>query len=161
MAYFQRAVYSFSRWICWVSIVALIAMMLLTTSDVTLRYFGYPIMGTYEVVTFLFAVIVAFPIAYTQILRGHIAIEFLVSRFPERVQAVLESIAHFLGLGVFSLLAWQAVVLGANFWSVGQVSETLGFAFFPFVWGVAFGCATMCVVLLIDLSKSVARLVRK
>jgi len=161
MAYFPRSVYAFSRWICWVSIVALIAMMLLTTSDVTLRYFGYPIKGTYEVVTFLFAAVVAFPIAYTQVLRGHIAIEFLVSRFPERVQAVLESIAHFLGLGVFCLLTWQVGLLGAKFWSIGQVSETLKFSYFPFVWGVAFGCAMMSVVLLIDLSKSVARLLRK
>lgn len=161
MSHFQRGVYALSRWICWVSALALMAMMLLTTLDVILRYFGYPIKGVYEVVTFLFAVIVAFPIAFTQIQRGHIAIEFLVSRFSERVRTVFESIAHLFSLSVFCLLTWQVALLGTKFWKIGQVSTTLKFSYFPFVWGVAFACAMMSVVLLIDLSKSVARLVRK
>ena len=161
MSDFQRGVYTFSQWICWVSALALMIMMLLTTLDVILRYFGYPIKGVYEVVQFLFAMIVAFPIAFTQTLRGHIAIEFLVSRFSERVRAVFASIADLFSLSVFCLLTWQVAVIGIKFWKIGQVSTTLKFSYFPFVWGVAFACALMSVVLLIDLSKSVAQLVRK
>lgn len=143
------------------AVVALVAMMLLTSSDVILRYLGYPIPGSYEVVGFLAAIVIAFPIAYTQILRGHIAIEFLVSHFPKRAQTVIDSITCVLSIGVFSLLAWQCSVLATKLWSLGRVSETLEMPFFPFVYGVAFGCAIMCVVLLIDLSNSLAQLVRK
>ena len=143
------------------AVVALAGMLLLTCSDVILRRVGRPIVGTYELVGFFAVVVVAFPIAYTQILRGHIAIEFLVSRFPKRFQTAIDSINYVLGIGVFSLLAWQCCVLGTKLMSVGRVSETLQMPFFPFVYGAAFGCAMMCVALLIDLSNLLAKLVRK
>jgi len=161
MAYFERIVRKFSVRICWIAIVALFAMMMLTVSDVILRAFGSPIIGCYEVVTFLSAVVIGFPIAYTQIQRVHIAIEFVVMRFTRKAQKIVDAVAHFLSIGVFAVLAWQVSRLGVKFWTIGQVSETLELPFFPFVWGVAFGCAVMTLILIIDFYNSIIEAARK
>ncbi|MDD4358053.1 MAG: TRAP transporter small permease, partial [Smithellaceae bacterium] len=53
--------------------VAVIAMMLLSVTDVVLRMFGKPIPGTYEQVGFLGAIVVSFALAFTSMEKGHIA----------------------------------------------------------------------------------------
>lgn len=161
MAYLRRFIHSLSQWVSWIAAVALAGMMLLTCSDVVLRYFGYPILGSFEITGFLGAVVAGLAIAYTQTLRGHISIEFIVSRFPQRTQAVIDSITCLLSIGVFALLAWQCSARGTTLWELGQVSETLEMPFFPFLYVVAFGCSMMCLVLLLDFISSLTRLVRK
>lgn len=158
---FTVVVHSLTRWICWLSVLALAAIMVLTCSDVVLRYFGYPIRGTFDVVGLLGAAVIALPIAYTQILRGHIAIGFIVSKFSKRAQTIIEIINGFLNIGLYSLLAWQCYLYGSKLWRLGRVSETVLIPIFPFAYIVAFGCALMCLVLLIELYDLMARLVRQ
>jgi TRAP-type C4-dicarboxylate transport system permease small subunit len=161
VTYLTRFVHSLSYWAAWVAAFALPAMMLLTCSDVILRYLGHPILGSFEIMRFLGAAVAGLAIAYTQILRGHISIEFIVSRFPPRTQAVIDSIIHLFSLSVFAVLAWQCSAHGTRLWELGQVSDTLQMPYFPFLYLVAFGCAMMSLVLLLDFISSSARLVRK
>ena len=140
-----------SRGVCWAAALGLSVMMVLTFSDVVLRYFGYPIKGAYDIVGLSGAFAIALPIAYTQVLRGHIGIDFIVARFPKRVRGVIDTVNRVLNIGVYSLLAWQCAVYGKKLWSVGRVSETLKLPIFPFPFVVAVGCALMSVVLVIEL----------
>jgi len=127
-------------------------MMFLTCADVVLRYFGYPIKGTFDVVGLLGAAVIALPIAYTQILRGHIAIEFISSRYPRRVGRVVDSVNCLLNIVIYSLLVWQCSLYGNKLHNLGRVSETLQIPIYPFAYILAFGCAMMCLVLLVELS---------
>jgi len=78
--YLTRAGKAFNILAC----AAVIAMMLLSTADVVLRLFGKPIPGTYELVGFLGTVVVSFALAFTSIEKGHIAVEILVEKLPQR-----------------------------------------------------------------------------
>jgi C4-dicarboxylate transporter DctQ subunit len=150
MTHFIKLVHSFSRWICWVSVAALIGMMLLTSSDVVLRYMGYPIKGTFDIVGLLGTIVVALAIAYTQVLGRHIATAFMASRGNKLVQTINNSIVCLLGLGMYALIAWQCSLLGTKIWRIGRVSDTIEIPLFPLVYVVAFGCALNCLVLLTD-----------
>jgi TRAP-type C4-dicarboxylate transport system permease large subunit len=66
------------------------------------------------VVAFLGVVVTAFAIAYTQVLRGHIRVEFVVMRLPPRAQAGLTAFIWFLSFILFALLAWQSVEYGLS-----------------------------------------------
>jgi C4-dicarboxylate transporter DctQ subunit len=161
MTHFIKIVHSFSRWICWVSVAALIGMMLLTSSDVVLRYMGYPIKGTFDIVGLLGTVVVALPIAYTQILGRHIATDFMGSRGNQVVRTINNSIVCLLGIGTYALIAWQCSLLGTKLWRIGRVSDTIEIPLFPLVYVVAFGCALNCFVLLVDFYNLFAKSGRK
>lgn len=146
-----KLIQRFSRWLAWGSSVAVVSMMLLSCTDVSLRYFGYPIKGTYEIVGLLGALVIGLGIAYTQVQQGHIAVELVFSRLPERIQRIVNIITWFPSMFVFILLAWQSTALAVKYSRTGLVSETLRLPIYPIVYGVAFASAIMCLVLLADL----------
>jgi TRAP-type C4-dicarboxylate transport system permease small subunit len=126
-------------------------MMLLTCADVVGRYLGYPIKGTFDIVGLMGAFVAALPLAYTQILKRHVAMEFMQTHGSRLLQTIASTIVCLLGIGVYSLIAWRCYVLGTKFLTVGRVSDTIELAIYPFVYVVAFGCALNCLVLLADL----------
>ena len=153
MQCFTRIVQSFSRLICWIAACALVGMMLLTSADVIGRYIGYPIKGTFDIVGLLGTLVVALPLAYTQMLKRHVAMEFMTTHGGRFVQAIANTLVCLFGMGAYALIAWRCFVLGNKFWTVGRVSDTIELAIYPFVYVVAFGCALNCLVLFLDLCK--------
>ncbi len=146
-----RAVHTFGTLICWISGGALVAMMLLTCGDVVGRYIGYPIKGTYDMVGLLGTFVVALPLAYTQILKRHVAMEFMETHAGRQVRMISVTLVHLLGAGAYGLIAWRCLLLGSKMWTIGRVSDTIEIVIFPFVYVVAFGCALNCLVLLLDI----------
>ena len=65
----------------WIAGLALIGIMFLTVTDVILREFKIPIVGTYEIVSLLGAVVIGFAIPQTSIERGHVLMDFLTESF--------------------------------------------------------------------------------
>lgn len=145
----------------WVAGAAIIAMMLLTCVDVVLRYFRRPIPGTYELVCFLGAVSVAFAMAHTSVERGHVAVSIVVSYFPKRIQSLIDTITGSFSSAFFALIAWSSAGYANNLRVTGEVSMTLELPFYPFVYGVGFSAAVVCLILLADLIGSLVRVFGK
>lgn len=157
--YWERWFSSFSKQICWVAGTALVGMMLLGVSEVIGRkLFNHPIRGSYEIIWLLSGIMIAFPVAYAQTKHAHIIIEMIP--FSKKTQAVLDSIGLFMSLVVFAVLTWQVGLLGTDYLSLRQTTDTLYIPLGPFIMGAAFACGVMCLVLIIDLYKSVAGLIR-
>ena len=136
---------------------AVIAMMLLSVTDVVLRIFGKPVPGTYELVGFLGTIVVSFALAFTSMEKGHIAVELLVERLPQRAQLAIESFANFIGALLFGVIAYQAVLYALDLKKSGEVSSTLQMPAYPFIYGIAAGCALLCLLLITDSIKSFRR----
>jgi TRAP-type C4-dicarboxylate transport system permease small subunit len=160
VAFFEQVVRLLSKFCNRIAQLAVVAMMLLVVGNILLRVVWKPILGTYDFVSFIAAILIAFAIAYCAVLRGHIQVELVVARFPQRVQAIIGSITGILSLGIFALITWQCVVLGNNMWRLGQVSATVHLPFYPYIYGTSFGCALLCVVILVDLIKSLRKAVK-
>jgi TRAP-type C4-dicarboxylate transport system permease small subunit len=135
----------------WIAGVAIVAMMLITCADVVLRYFRMPIPGTYELVCFLGAAAVAFAMAHTSVEQGHVAVSLIVRYFPRKVQGFIDALTSILGLVFFALLAWHSVQYANDLRVTGEVSLTLELPFYPFVYGVGFSAASVCLILITDL----------
>jgi TRAP-type C4-dicarboxylate transport system permease small subunit len=158
----ERFASSLSNWLNWVAGIGLVAMLGLTVADIVgIKLFKWPIPGGIEIVAFLGVVVTAFAIAYTQVLRGHIEVEFVVMRLPPRVQAAIAAFVWLLSLALFALLAWQSIDYGLSLQTTGTVSMTQRIPFYPFVYGIAFCCIPVCLVLLVEFLKSVAKAVKE
>lgn len=125
-----------------------------------LDFFG-PIPGAIEIVAFLGAVVAAFALSITYILRGHIRVEFFVMQMPQRLQAAINAFVSLIGIGLFGLLAWQSYAYGRVLQTTGEVSMTQKIPFYPFVYAIAFCCLPLCLVLLAEFLQSVMKAVRK
>ncbi len=130
---------------------------ILTCSNVFLRMCGSPIPGTFELMGYLSAVLTAFALGYTQVRRGHIAVDVLVLRFPKRMRNFLNTTNYFICMIFFGLVAWQIVGYAATLRQTGELSETLRIIYYPFTYGVALGCFVLSLVFLVDFVKSILK----
>ncbi len=151
--YLTRAGKAFNILAC----AAVIAMMLLSVADVALRMFGKPIPGTYELVGFLGTIVVSFALAFTSMEKGHIAVEILVERLPQRTQFAIETVTNFVSFLVFGLIAYQAFLYALDIKRSGEVSLTLQMPVYPFLFGMAVGFSLLCFLLIADFIKSLQR----
>lgn len=133
--------------------VALVGIMFLTVADVFLRLFKMPIVGTYEIVSLLGAVVIGFAIPQTTLERGHVLMDFLTGRLHGGVQRVLHLFTRLIAAMIFLIIGWNLFVLGNDLLKAGQVSLTLKMPEYPVAFGIAFCCLLQCLVLLADLIK--------
>jgi len=161
MSRLERSVSSITRKFNWVAAAAVMAMMILTCADVILRFFRHPIPGTYEIVGLLGTIVVAFSLAHTSVMRGHISVEFIVQKLPRRAQVVIDGINSLFGAALFGLIAWQSILYASNLMHTGEVSMTLQMPIFPFVYGISIGSGILCLVLLIEFFQSLSRTIQK
>jgi TRAP-type C4-dicarboxylate transport system permease small subunit len=96
-------------------------------------------------------VVVALPLAYTQILKRHVATEFMAIFGSKSAQAIASILVCLLGMGAYVVISWRCFVLGTKYWAVGRVSDTIEIPIYPFAYVVAFGCILISLVLLVDL----------
>ena len=139
----------------------LLAMVLLMGVNVILRYlFARPIKGSVELEEFMLVVLVFLGVSYTAVRKGHVRIDFVVSRFPEPVQAVINSITSLLSLALCSLIVWRSAIWAQHNWGHNTTSVILRVPLFPFMYVVVFGSALLCLVLLAEFLQSLAQVVR-
>ncbi|RLB06838.1 MAG: TRAP transporter small permease [Deltaproteobacteria bacterium] len=154
---FTRLTSWLAKMLNWVAGWCLVGMMGLTSADILLRLFRRPILGTYEIVGFLGAVVAGFAMAQTTIERGHVAVQVVVTKFSSRVQEVIYLITHLLSVVLFALLAWECARYGDDLRTSGEVSLTLQLPFFPVLYGIAFSAAIVCLVLVVDILLVITR----
>ena len=161
MNHFERLIILLSRWCDRIAQGAVVAMMLLLGANIVFRVFGKSILGTYDWTGLIGTILIALALGYCGIQRGHVRVEFIMMFFPKRVQAVVDAAIGILSLGLFGLAAWQSVVLGNEMWVTNDVSMTVQTPFYPFVFAIAFGCALLWLVILVDTIKLVGEVFKK
>lgn len=157
-----RAVNPIVRIITYVAAGVLVLMMLITAADVLLRYiFNRPISGTWELTSYMMAVVVGFGLSYCALVKGLISVEVLTSRFSPRAQAVLNCITYFFSFLFFSLVTWQSILYIKLIFESNLVSAVLVIPTFPFVAALALGSLVFTLVLLKDFLEYLSQLVTR
>jgi TRAP-type C4-dicarboxylate transport system permease small subunit len=151
MNIFQTALRRVARLMYWIAGSALATMMFLTVADVVLRYFKMPIVGTYEIVSMLGAIVIGFAVPQTTVERGHVLMDFITGRLPFGAQRVFHLVTRLLAVFTFYIIGWNLYILGNDLRQTGQVSLTLKFPEYPVAYGIAICCLFECLVLLSDL----------
>jgi len=132
---------------------ALTFMMFLTVSDVLLRAFGHPIMGTYEIVSQSLAVVIGFGIPKVSFDRGHVYMEFVTERLSKQNRAILYTFTRIICILLFILIAYNLIGVGNEFRLSGEVTSTIRLPFFPLAYGVGVCCFLQVFVFLYDIVK--------
>ena len=136
--------------------VALLGLMLIITTDVSLRYFfNSPISGAMDLIVVMLSILVFAGMAYTASKKGHVSVDFLARRLSERTRVVVDSITGLLVAGILCLIVWQTLMHAQRMFIGRQASAALDIPFWPFVLVVAFGSALFLIVILVDLLSNI------
>lgn len=173
---FLTAMEKVSRFLNGIAVISLTCLMLLTVADVALRTIlslgrwlldhemllplgniivGHvrPIVGTYELVAFLGAVVIGFSIPLTSWLRGHIYVDFFIFRFSQKTRNAFNIATRCLSIFLFLMIGWNLIKYGMDLQQAGEVSLTLQMPSYPIVFGVGVCCFAQCLVLVGDMVK--------
>ena len=82
----DRYIVLFSKVLFWIAGVGLVGMLLLIVADVIgIKIFSRRCREASRYVSFLAVVAIAFAVPFTQVMRGHVAVDFIVEKFPRRL----------------------------------------------------------------------------
>src|SRR5512137_738179 len=115
---------------------AVTVMMLLTVADVLLRAGRRPIIGTFEIVSLLLAIVIGFGIPQVSLDKGHVSMEVLLEKLSKRGRNVMNTFTRVLCLGLFAFIGVNLFNVAARFRAAGEVSATIKIPFYPIAYGV-------------------------
>jgi TRAP-type C4-dicarboxylate transport system permease small subunit len=136
--------------------VVLSLMMLITVTDVILRFIGKPITGTYELVFLGGAVVIGCAIPQTSWQGGHVNVDFVIEYLPRMFKKIIVVITRLMGMAFFVLLGWNLFVYGTMLHSKEEVSLTLHVPYYPVAYILGICAFVECLVLLSSLVKTVS-----
>lgn len=154
MGFLDRINHFLNRLLTFIGGFFLVAMVLMTCANIFSRNIWVPIKGTFELMGFFGAIVTAFALGYTQLNKGHIAVDVLINRFSEKTRKYLQVINNGACAIFFSIAAWQIAVKATTLMTTGEITETLRIIYYPFTYAVAFGCLVLALVMFTDLLKS-------
>lgn len=138
----------------------LIVGMLLLMSNIFGRFAHIVIPGSYELFELIMVIPVGFALVYAALQKAHVTVHLIVSRFPPKLHAAAEILAFLLSFAVWALIAWGGTRLA---WESGlmETSDVLEVPFLPFriVW--VFCLLLFCLTYLLDLYRTIRRLLGK
>ncbi len=135
--------------------ILLCGMIFLTCANILFREMGMPIRGTYELMGYMCAVVIALSLGYTQSHKSHIAVDIVVQRFSKTIQKILGAVNNIVCMIFFSIAGWQIIRIGTNLMNTGETSETLRIVYYPFTYGTALGCFIIAFTIAVDFLMSI------
>ncbi|MCJ7596373.1 MAG: TRAP transporter small permease [Desulfobacterales bacterium] len=148
-----KALLGVSRWLNAIGAITLTFMMLLTVADIFLRIVSRPILGTYEIVSILLAVVIGFSIPQVSLDKGHVYMEFLIGRLAGRKMAALFTFTRILCIMLFLFIGYNLFSVANEFRLSGEVTPTIQLPFYPVAYGVGVCCFIECFVFAFDILK--------
>jgi len=130
----------------------LVLIMLLTSLDVVLRYLGYPIQGSYDMVSFGAAFVIGFALPKTSWDKGHITVDLLVEKIPNQ-KVIFDMVTRVMAIALFVIIGWNFIKLGASFVRTGEGTLTLGIPLYPVAFALGISAFFECLALVGDMIK--------
>jgi len=159
------------RYMYYISGLAIVLMMLFTTTDVFLRFcvtmYGLfhweflsslkPIPGNYDMVSMCGAVAAALAMAHTTVQSGHVAVELAVRLLAKRKRVILKFFTDTVSGLFFAVLAWRCVIYAQDLKKSGEVSMTMELPFHPFVYLLAISALAVTLVFVMIIIKDLRK----
>jgi TRAP-type C4-dicarboxylate transport system permease small subunit len=133
--------------------IALTFMMLLTVTDVTMRAFGMPFRGTYEVISLALGLVIGFSIPLVSLNKQHVYMDMLVDSLSPRNKAIMNTITRIMNIFLFVLIGCALFIVGREYQLSGETSPTIMLPFYPMAYGIAVCCFIECFVFIFEIIK--------
>lgn len=143
------------RFLLLIAGLTLAFMLVFTLFDVLMRAFGKPIVGDFEIISFLGAVVVGFAIPYTSLLKGHVFVDFLIEKVPKNVGDAMQVATRVLSIALFLWIGWNFVSMSLDLIKSKEVTPVFRLPYYPISFGLAFACIIQCLTLVSQIRKIV------
>ena len=147
----KRIVSGLSKFMGVIAGTTLIFVMLLTVLDVILRYFGYPIIGVYDLVALGGGIIIGFSMPLAAERKVHVFMEMALQANSRTAQRVLSLVTRLIVFGISFLVAWNLIRLGLGFRETGEVSLTIQIVYYPIAIGLGVCFFIQMLVILVEI----------
>ena len=149
----------FSRWTNYIGAAIVMLMVVLTLSDVIMRYvFNSPIIGAKEITEVLLITAVFFTIAHTYNNKGHVHVDVVTGKLGSKSSLIVDFITTLLGAVTFIVIVYRLTILTEKFAATGM---NTGGAFpilsAPFSAIMVFGSIMMALLLIRDLLADIVK----
>jgi TRAP-type C4-dicarboxylate transport system permease small subunit len=141
------------RFLLLIAGLTLAFMLVFTLTDVIMRAFGKPIVGDFEVISFLGAVVVGFAIPYTSLQKGHVYVDFLLEKMPKKARNVMQIVTRILGIALFLWMGWNFIIMSVDLIKSKEVTPVFRWPYYPISFGLAFVCLVQCSTLFSQIMK--------
>lgn len=145
----------------WLSTAGICFVTLLISFDIIFRIFGYPILGSYEIVEIAMSIVVFWAFAYTQHKKGNVNVTMFLKLLPPKVRMACYSFTSFLSVIMIGIVTYAAFLYGAIVLEKGSASGILDIPFYPFYYIEGVAMALLTIVLLFDAINTVKALFDK
>ncbi|WP_051533917.1 TRAP transporter small permease [Desulfitibacter alkalitolerans] len=140
--------------LCMVSIMGLVVVNVLMRT-----LLNRPILGTYEYVGFLTAIMIGLSLAYCAFQKGHIAVGFFMNLLSIRIQHLLEVLINVTAGCFWVLAAWYMGRYAYSLSLNNVVSSTTQTPFYHVIYVVGFGLLVLGLVLIVEAIETMKRAV--
>jgi TRAP-type C4-dicarboxylate transport system permease small subunit len=149
---FQKSVRMSALVFAVITSLAVVVMAMMGGADVFgTKVFNSPVPGTLEVTETLMVVLVFGGLAYAQVQRRHIKVEFLTRFLPAKAQIILELLGILVADVFFFLLTWRCYLYFLRSWFEREAGPSIiGFPIYPSKFFMLLGSVLMTLQLLVD-----------
>ena len=137
-----------------IGILSIASLMLLTVVTVVFRAVDIAFPGTYVLAELLLIPAIAFSLVYAAWEKGHTRVELLISRFPERLQSLMEALTTALGTVFWVFISWSAIREALIRQAQNERAPLLDFPVAPFRWILAVALVLLCIVLVFQVLRA-------
>jgi len=125
----------------------LLAMMLLTVTDVVARYvFSRPLRGAFEITELMLLVLIFAGLPLVTFADEHAVMDFIDRLLGPRGQGWLERGVQLVNAGFMFLLTWLVWRKADRIWAYRDATDVLRIVYGPFVYFMAVTLALACVI---------------
>jgi len=131
------------------SVFIMVAMFVTVADVIGRRFFNSPVPGSYEISAMVLVIVVFSTITYCQLLKGHVTIDLVVSRFPQKTQNIINIFVYILFLITYAILTRQLYVHAIETFHKKEIiiiSASVLIPVYPFVFLAAIGCTFFSLV---------------
>lgn len=132
--------------------IALIGVMLLIGIDIVGRFFGIPVPGAYEIVSFAGGLVIGLAVPATSLAKGHISTDLLLGRLSGRSRSVLIVATRLIGIAIFLVAGCSMIMMGIRLKAAGEVTAVLALPFYHVVYAMGGAFLIQAFVLLSDIA---------
>jgi TRAP-type C4-dicarboxylate transport system permease small subunit len=136
-----------------ISGVTLLCVVALTMADIVGRFFGKPVIGTYELVSAAGGLVVSFAMPISIMEKKHVVIDLIPERVSIHFKMGLHIVTRLIAATLFGLLAWSFMRMGEDLRSTREVSSILQLPLHPLAYGMGGAFLGVWLALIDDLCK--------
>jgi len=144
-----------------VSAICIAAMSFLVVANILMRaVFSRPLTGTMDLVNILMVLAISLGLAHCGLKNGHIAVDFFVERFSDRVRGIIGIMINATAIIFWGAAVWFMAAYARSMMVSNLLAGTVSIPLYPVIFMAAFGILVLTMVIVIKLFDAVRMAVK-